>query len=266
MARCDDVVAQIHDARLDETVAAVVLRVNSPGGAATSPSRCAGPWLWSRAMASPWWSAWGTWPPPEATGFQAPRIISSLRRAPSRFHWCLALGATFEDSAGALGVTTDGVQTHPLPGRPTPSGPLSFAPIQAGIDHTYAAFRARVAEGQGLTSEAVDALAEGGSGAVARPMTGSSLIRWAGWRTPLVRRPASRSLGLTACSASRNLSPLDAMLSAMLTVDLGGPRPSLGPLGTWLATFFQETQAVLDLDYRRAGVLVWCPRCDALTP
>jgi ClpP class serine protease len=62
------------------------------------------------------------------------------------------------------------------------------------------------------------------------------------------------------------LSPLEAVLSVMLdAVDLG-PRPSAGPLGAWLATVFRGVEAVLNLDYRSAGVLVWCPRCDLLTP
>ena len=182
-----------------------------------------------------------------------------------------ALGATFEDSAGALGVTTDGVQTHPLAGATNAFRPLNpglRTMIQAGIDHTYAAFRARVAEGRGLTSEAVDALAEGRvwSG---RAAYDRGLVDTLGGLEDAIGE-AARLAELEAYRVQRftpNLSPLDAMLSAMLeAVDLGGPRPSAGPLGTWLATFFEEAQAVLDLDYRRAGVLVWCPRCDALTP
>ena len=74
--------------------------------------------------------------------------------------------------------------------------------IQAGIDHTYAAFRARVAEGRGLTSEAVDALAEGRVWSGRAAYDRGSLIRWAAG-SPLVKPPASRSLRLTACSASR---------------------------------------------------------------
>ena len=127
----DDVVAQIHDARLDETVAAVVLRVNSPGGAANQSEQV------RRALAL-------------VQSHGKPVVVSMGDVAASGGYWisstadhivaeagtitgsigAFALGATFEDSAGALGVTTDGVQTHPLAGRPTPSGPLTrgFAP------------------------------------------------------------------------------------------------------------------------------------------
>jgi ClpP class serine protease len=61
-------------------------------------------------------------------------------------------------------------------------------------------------------------------------------------------------------------SPLEAFLSVVLeSVDLG-PRPGAGPLGNWLAAFLQGAEATLNLDYRSAGVLVWCPRCNALAP
>ena len=268
----DDVVAQIHDARLDETVAAVVLRVNSPGGAANQSEQV------RRALAL-------------VQSHGKPVVVSMGDVAASGGYWisstadhivaeagtitgsigAFALGATFEDSAGALGVTTDGVQTHPLAGATNALRPLNpglRTMIQAGIDHTYAAFRARVAEGRGLTSEAVDALAEGRvwSG---RAAYDRGLVDTLGGLEDAIGE-AARLAELETYRVQRftpNLSPLDAMLSAMLeAVDLGGPRPSAGPLGTWLATFFQEAQAVLDLDYRRAGVLVWCPRCDALTP
>ena len=268
----DDVVAQIHDARLDETVAAVVLRVNSPGGAANQSEQV------RRALAL-------------VQSHGKPVVVSMGDVAASGGYWisstadhivaeagtitgsigAFALGATFEDSAGALGVTTDGVQTHPLAGATNALRPLNpglRTMIQAGIDHTYAAFRARVAEGRGLTSEAVDALAEGRvwSG---RAAYDRGLVDTLGGLEDAIGE-AARLAELEAYRVQRftpNLSPLDAMLSAMLeAVDLGGPRPSAGPLGTWLATFFEEAQAVLDLDYRRAGVLVWCPRCDALTP
>jgi hypothetical protein len=62
------------------------------------------------------------------------------------------------------------------------------------------------------------------------------------------------------------LSPVEAFLSVMLDAVNLGPRPGAGSLGGWLATLFRGAEAVLNLDYRNAGVLVWCPRCDLLTP
>ena len=79
----DDVVAQIHDARLDETVAAVVLRVNSPGGAANQSEQVRRALALVQSHGKPVVVSMGDVAASEATGFQAPRIISSLRRAPS---------------------------------------------------------------------------------------------------------------------------------------------------------------------------------------
>jgi protease-4 len=139
--------------------------------------------------------------------------------------------------------------------------------IQAGIDHTYAAFQARVAEGRGLSPEAVDGLAEGRvwSGRAAFEL---GLVDSLGGLEDAISE-AARLAELEAYRVQRftpALSPLEAMLSVMLdAVDLG-PGPSTGPLGAWLTGFLQGAETVLNLDYRSAGVLVWCPRCDVLTP
>ena len=82
-------------------------------------------------------------------------------------------------------------------------------------------------------------------------------------------RAAARLAELEAYRVQRftpALSPLEAMLSVMLDAVGLGPRPSAGPLGAWLASVFSGAEAVINLDYRNAGVVVWCPRCERLTP
>ena len=51
--------ALLREARDDDNVKAVVLRVNSPGGAKLPHSR---------SPASRWWCRWATWPRPVVTG------------------------------------------------------------------------------------------------------------------------------------------------------------------------------------------------------
>lgn len=267
----DDVVAQLNDARIDDAVAAVVLRVNSPGGAANQSEQL------RRALAL-------------VQSHGKPVVVSMGDVAASGGYWisstadqifaeagtitgsigAFALTATFQDSAGALGVTTDGVRTHPLAGATNPFRPLDpglRTMIQAGIDHTYDAFQARVAEGRGLAPEVVKGLAEGRvwSGQAAYDL--GLVDTLGGLEAAIVE--AARLAELEDYRVERftpALSPLEAMLSMALdAVDLG-PRPSAGPLGTWLATLLGSAEAVLDLDYRSAGVLVWCPRCAVLTP
>ena len=267
----DDVVAQLNDARIDDAVAAVVLRVNSPGGAANQSEQL------RRALAL-------------IQSHGKPVVVSMGDVAASGGYWisstadrifaeagtitgsigAFAVTATFQDSAGALGVTTDGVRTHPLAGATNAFRPLDpglRTIIQAGIDHTYDAFQARVAEGRGLPPEVVKGLAEGRvwSGQAAYDL---GLVDTLGGLEEAIVE-AARLAELDEYRVERftpTLSPLEAMLSMALdAVDLG-PRPSAGPLGPWLATLLGSAEAVLNLDYRRAGVLVWCPRCNALTP
>jgi protease-4 len=63
-----------------------------------------------------------------------------------------------------LGLTVDGVRTSRLAGGLDPRRPLEpdvAAALQLTIEHGYRQFLGRVAEGRGMTREAVDAVAQG---------------------------------------------------------------------------------------------------------
>lgn len=60
--------ALLRQARDDDEVKAVVLRVDSPGGGCLPPSRFAARWSRSSSPASRWWCRWAIWPPRAATG------------------------------------------------------------------------------------------------------------------------------------------------------------------------------------------------------
>ncbi len=60
--------ALLRQARDDEKVKAVVLRVDSPGGEVFASSRSAAKWSHSSRPASRWWSRWAIWPLPAVIG------------------------------------------------------------------------------------------------------------------------------------------------------------------------------------------------------
>jgi len=164
----------IRQARLDEKVKAVVLRVNSPGG---SPY---GSELIRRELELT-----------KAAG--KPVVISMGDVAASGGYWIsmaadevVADAATITGSIGVfallpradkalekLGVHTDGVRTTWLVGAGDPRKPLDprFAEVlQAGIGHIYQQFTTLAATARKTTPEKIDAVAQG------RVWTGSQAL------------------------------------------------------------------------------------------
>jgi len=155
----------LETARTSASTEAVVVRVNSPGGSAAA----------SEAM----------WRAMERTAAEKPVIVSMGDVAASGGYY-LAAGAdsivadptTTTGSIGVfgllpnaegffenkLGVTFDGVRTSPYADLFSPTKPLSENErglFKRSIDQTYQTFLQRVADGRGLSVEAVDEVARG---------------------------------------------------------------------------------------------------------
>ena len=267
----DQLVAQIDDARYDDRVKAVVLRVNSPGGAASQSEQIRRALALVQSRGKPVVISMGD--VAASGGYWIASTADYILAAPGTITGSIgafALTATFEQSAAALGVTTDGVKTHPLANAGNPFRPLApglRAMIQSGIEHTYETFRIRVAEGRGLTLDEVDERAEG------RVWTGQAahalgLVDALGGLDAAVAKAAELA-EVEAYTVERfepPRSPFEQLLGAVLesvSLDPLSPRPAWG---RWLATTFGAAQQAVALDYRSAGVLIWCPRCDALAP
>ena len=74
---------------------------------------------------------------------------------------------TFEETAAAAGVTSDGVRTTPLSGQPVLIGgftPETDAILQAFIENGYEDFLDRVGEARGMTRDQADAVGQGRDG------------------------------------------------------------------------------------------------------
>lgn len=160
----DSLAALIREARRDDSVKAVVLRIDSPGGSALASElirqeldllqssgkplvvsmggTAASGGYWISAMADEIWAS-----PATVTG-----SIGIFGMIP-----------TFEGSLASVGVYADGVSTTPLT-RADPFTGVSeqlATVFQATVEDGYRRFLRLVAEGRGMTEEQVDAVGQG---------------------------------------------------------------------------------------------------------
>lgn len=161
----DSLTELIRSARLDKNVKAVVLRVDSPGGAAISSEVirqeieqlqvsgkpvvvsmagvAASGGYWISATADEIWAA-----PTTVTG-----SIGIFGMVP-----------TFEDSLAAIGVARDGVGSAPLAGALDPLGGISDPMgriLQANVEAGYKRFLDLVSRGRDMLPEDVDKIGQG---------------------------------------------------------------------------------------------------------
>ena len=166
--------ALLHSARDDDSVKAVVLRVNSPGGEVFASEQIRREVAALKADGKPvvvsmgdLAASGGYW-----IGMNADRIYAD----PSTITGSIGifgLVPTLPRALAKIGVHTDGVGTTPIAGAfdiTRPLDPRIAAVIQSVIDKGYRDFTGRVANARGRSVEQVDAVARGRvwSGAQAR--------------------------------------------------------------------------------------------------
>ena len=155
----------LDEARRDEGVAAVVLRVNSPGGSvfaseqirrAVQDLRAAGkPVVASMSSVA---ASGGYW-----ISMDADHIVAHESTITGSIG-IFGLIPTLDGPLAKLGIYTDGIGTTPLAGAfriDRPLNPEVGRIVQAGIDKGYRDFINGVAAGRGLKIEAVEQLARG---------------------------------------------------------------------------------------------------------
>ena len=160
-----DRIAELLDRQLARQPAALVVRVDSPGGAITASEQIRTAILRYREAGIPvvvsmanLAASGGYWvSTPASRIFAQPATITGSIGV-------FAIIPTFERALGDWGVTTDGVATTPLSGQPDVIGGLSpqvSAMLQANVEHSYARFISLVGAARGKTAQDVDAMAQG---------------------------------------------------------------------------------------------------------
>lgn len=158
-------IAKLLDEAQTRNFAALVVRIDSPGGSIMASEQIRAaieryrqkniPVVASMANLG---ASGGYWvATPASRIFAEPATITGSIGV-------FAVVPTFERALSDLGVTTDGVQTTPLSGQPDLIG--GFAPevsdmIQANVESAYGRFLALVGESRGKTSGQVDAIGQG---------------------------------------------------------------------------------------------------------
>ena len=164
----------ISDQRLDTSVKAIVLRVNSPGGSAMASDV-----MWRELMLA---------------AKEKPVVISMGNLAASGGYYISAPGTkiycsptTISGSIGVfgllpnankllnekLGITTETIKTNANSDFPSiyrPVNPYEKSALQASVEKTYADFVSKVAEGRKLSVSRVDSIGQG------RVWTGSAAL------------------------------------------------------------------------------------------
>ncbi|WP_121117338.1 signal peptide peptidase SppA [Croceibacterium ferulae] len=153
------------DEALDDNLAGLVVRVDSPGGSVSGSEAIRRAVLRHKARG-------------------IPIAISMANIAASGGYWVATTGdrifatpstvtgsigvfgvvPTFEDALARFGVTSDGVRTTPLSGQPDPIGgftPAADALLQATVSSTYDRFLGLVADARGMDRQRADTLGQG---------------------------------------------------------------------------------------------------------
>jgi protease-4 len=161
----DSTAALIRQARNDDDVKAIVLRVDSGGGSAFASEIIRRECEKARADGKPVIASMGS--VAASGGFWISTSSDQIWAYPSTITGSIGIFGMFptyqRPLAKHLGVRVDGVSTAPLAGiRPDRELPEEVGQvIQSMIDQGYREFLERVAESRGMTTEEVDKIARG---------------------------------------------------------------------------------------------------------
>jgi protease-4 len=158
-------IADLLDKALDQNLAGLVIRVDSPGGSVSASEEIRTALQRHKAKGIPvavsmanLAASGGYWvSTPGQRIFAEPGTITGSIGI-------FAIIPSFERTLAQYGVTTDGVKTTPLSGQPDPIGGLSPAVeqmLQANIENGYGRFIGLVGKARGKTPAQVDTIAQG---------------------------------------------------------------------------------------------------------
>ncbi|MEM9422137.1 MAG: S49 family peptidase, partial [Pseudomonadota bacterium] len=150
----------------DEDIRAVVLRVDSPGGSAFASEVMRDELVRLKDAGKPVVVSMGSLA--ASGGYWISASADEIWAAPTTLTGSIGVFGfvpTFENAMAELGVSTDGVGTTPLSSAASAGlGPLPQAygeVIQASVESVYTRFLNLVAEGRGMSTVAVDEIAQG---------------------------------------------------------------------------------------------------------
>ncbi len=158
-------IAGLLDDALEDDLAALVVRVDSPGGSIYASEQIRSAIERHKARGIPVVVSMANLA--ASGGYWVSMPASRIFAEPATITGSIGVYAvvpTFEGALGQWGVTTDGILTTPLSGQPDVAGGLSPAVegmLQANVENAYARFVGLVGAARGRSAAAVDAMAQG---------------------------------------------------------------------------------------------------------
>ncbi|MEE4338375.1 signal peptide peptidase SppA [Erythrobacter sp.] len=158
-------IAGLLDDALDDDLAGLVVRVNSPGGSALASDRIRSAVQRYRDKGVPVAVSFGNIA--ASGGYWVATAGDRIFAQPETITGSIGVFAvlpTFEQAAKRIGVTADGFRTTPLSGQPDVIAGLTpevDTILQATVGDSYRDFIALVSKSRGLSVERVDAIAQG---------------------------------------------------------------------------------------------------------
>ncbi|MXP45069.1 signal peptide peptidase SppA [Allopontixanthobacter sediminis] len=160
-----DRISDLLDEALDDDLAALVVRVDSPGGSVLASEEIRRAILRHKAKDIP--IAVSMANVAASGGYWVATPADRIFAEPETITGSIGIFAvipTFENAAAELGVNADGVQTTPLSGQPDLVA--GFTPevdsiLQSTIEDGYRRFLTRVAKSRNMTNEQVDRVGQG---------------------------------------------------------------------------------------------------------
>ena len=155
----------LREARYDNTVRAVVLRVDSPGGSMFASEQILREVQALRKAGKPVVVSMSSYA--ASGGYYIAAAANEIFASPTTLTGSIGVFATlptFERTLEKLGVRVDGIATSPLAGElrlDRALTPEAKKMLQSGVDHAYAQFLARVAEGRRKSVDDIDRVAQG---------------------------------------------------------------------------------------------------------
>ncbi len=155
----------LRQARYDNAVKAVVLRVDSPGGSMFASEQILREVQTLRKAGKPVVVSMSTYA--ASGGYYISAAANQIFASPTTLTGSIGVFSvvpTFQRTLEKLGVKVDGIGTTPLAGDMRQDRPLTPATrqiLQTSVDHAYAEFLHRVGDGRKKSVEDVDKIAQG---------------------------------------------------------------------------------------------------------
>jgi protease IV len=165
----------LREARMDDDVKAVVLRVDSPGGSMQAAEDIHREIAMLKAAGKPFIASMGDLA--ASGGYYISAPADEIWASPATITGSIGIFSvipTVDKTLAKVGITVDGVGTSPLAGQlrlDRPLGDEAKKVIQSVVDRGYEEFLGRVSTGRGKTRDEVNEIAQG------RVWTGADAIK-----------------------------------------------------------------------------------------